>query len=135
MNDLQLTGAAAQWANDILVWIGFGTLTGLLAKAILPGRDPGGAVTTLAMGIVGTAIGSGLLMYCLGLPRVTPVSPIGFLAGTGGAIILLLFYRLAIGRFNLGRGGGYPRAPYSGSTYRRRRYSNRYSDSGVDRSL
>lgn len=29
-----------QWANDVLVWIGFGTLVGLLAKTIMPGRDP-----------------------------------------------------------------------------------------------
>ena len=36
--------AFEQTINDILVWVGFGTLAGLLAKAIMPGRDPGGTV-------------------------------------------------------------------------------------------
>ena len=46
----QFPDSTALWVNDILVWIGFGILVGLLAKAIMPGRDPGGAVTTLLMG-------------------------------------------------------------------------------------
>ncbi|MEX2188401.1 MAG: GlsB/YeaQ/YmgE family stress response membrane protein [Pirellulales bacterium] len=90
---------ARQWANDILVWIGFGTLAGLLAKAIMPGRDPGGAVATLAMGIGGVVIGCGTLSFFYDGPRVTPISPIGFLVATAGAFILLFFYRLLGGRF------------------------------------
>ena len=35
--------------NELLRWVGFGTLTGLAAKAIMPGRDPGGAVGTMLM--------------------------------------------------------------------------------------
>jgi len=35
-------------------WVGFGTIVGLMAKAIMPGRDPGGAVATLSMGVGGT---------------------------------------------------------------------------------
>ncbi|HEY4760243.1 MAG TPA: hypothetical protein VIH42_06665 [Thermoguttaceae bacterium] len=54
MNDLVLPEQVQQWANTVLVWVGFGTLVGLLAKAIMPGRDPGGAVATLLMGIGGT---------------------------------------------------------------------------------
>ena len=99
MPELQLTGAAAAWANDILVWIGFGTLAGLMAKAIMPGRDPGGAVATLGMGIGGTVIGCGTLMFFHDGARVTPISPIGFLVATGGAFVLLFFYRLLGGRF------------------------------------
>lgn len=90
---------ARQWANDVLVWIGFGTLAGLLAKAIMPGRDPGGAVATLAMGIGGVVIGCGSVTYFLDGPRVTPISPIGFLTATAGAFVLLFFYRLLSGRF------------------------------------
>jgi uncharacterized membrane protein YeaQ/YmgE (transglycosylase-associated protein family) len=90
---------ARQWANDVLVWIGFGTLTGLLAKAIMPGRDPGGAVATLAMGIGGVVIGCGTVSYFFDGPRVTPISPIGFLTATAGAFVLLFFYRLLSGRF------------------------------------
>ena len=116
---------AQQWANDILVWVGFGTLVGLLAKAIMPGRDPGGAVATLAMGIGGTIVGCGSLMYFYSGARVTPISIMGFLAATGGAFVLLFFYRLLAGRFFVeGDGGAYRFRPY----YRRRR---RYADSGV----
>jgi uncharacterized membrane protein YeaQ/YmgE (transglycosylase-associated protein family) len=78
----------------MLTWVGFGTLSGLLAKAIMPGRDPGGTVATLMMGIGGTVIGSGTLMFFTGGERVTPISPLGFVVATGGAFILLAFYRI-----------------------------------------
>jgi len=87
------------WASTVLIWVGFGTLVGLLAKAIMPGRDPGGAVATLVMGIGGCVIGCGLLQFFRPEAKVTPISPIGFLVGTGGAFILLFFYRLLGGRF------------------------------------
>lgn len=96
--DLQLTETAQQWANDILVWVGFGTVVGLMAKAIMPGRDPGGAVATLFMGIGGTIVGCSTLMYFSG-HRVTPISPLGFVAATVGAFILLFFYRMLGGRY------------------------------------
>ena len=94
MEDVLFNETVQQWANDILVWIGFGTLVGLLAKAIMPGRDPGGAVATLAMGVGGTVIGCGTLTYFWEGHRVTPISPIGLVVATGGAFILLFFYRL-----------------------------------------
>ncbi len=97
--DAQLSAAAQQWANDILVWVGFGTLVGLMAKAIMPGRDPGGAVVTLAMGVGGTVVGCSALMYFSHGDRVTPISPLGFVVATGGAFVLLFFYRLLGGRF------------------------------------
>ncbi|MGQ9575029.1 MAG: GlsB/YeaQ/YmgE family stress response membrane protein [Thermoguttaceae bacterium] len=97
---------AELWAHTILVWIGFGTLVGLLAKAIMPGRDPGGAVATLAMGIGGTVIGCGVLSYLNGT-HVTPISTLGLVVATGGAFILLSFYRLLGGYwFVEGQGRG-----------------------------
>lgn len=106
MGDMQFSEALAMWVNDVLVWIGFGTVVGLLAKAIMPGRDPGGAVATLMMGVGGTIIGCGLLTYAYGGERVTPISPLGFLAATGGAFLLLFFYRVLGGRiFAEGDGG------------------------------
>ena len=99
MNEIQLPAAVALWVNDILVWIGFGTVVGLLAKAIMPGRDPGGAVATLAMGIGGVVIGCGTLTFFYPGERVTPMSPVGFLVATGGAFLLLFFYRLLGGYF------------------------------------
>lgn len=95
----ELPAILQQWANDILVWIGFGTIVGLLAKGIMPGRDPGGAVATLAMGIGGTIIGCGIVSYFLAEQRVTPISPLGFFVGTAGAFVILAFYRLLAGRF------------------------------------
>ena len=84
-------------ANDVLVWTGFGTLVGLLAKAIMPGRDPGGALATLAMGIGGTVIGCGVLSFFYQGHRVTPISPLGLVVATAGSFTLLFFYRLLSG--------------------------------------
>ncbi len=96
--DVQLTPAVQQWTNVVLIWIGFGTLVGLMAKAVMPGRDPGGAIATLSMGVGGTVIGCGVLTY-FSDHHITPVSPVGFLVATGGAFTLLFFYRLLGGRF------------------------------------
>ncbi|HEX3654674.1 MAG TPA: GlsB/YeaQ/YmgE family stress response membrane protein [Pirellulales bacterium] len=93
MDQAELFKTMHEVANDILLWIGFGTLAGLLAKAIMPGRDPGGAVATLLMGIGGSVIGSGVLTYFWEGHRVTPISPEGFVVATAGAFVLLFFYR------------------------------------------
>ncbi len=95
MDNAQFVQYAQQLANDVLVWVGFGTIVGLLAKAIMPGRDPGGAVATLAMGVGGTVIGCGILTFFWNQgTRITPISPIGFVVATCGAFILLFFYKL-----------------------------------------
>jgi uncharacterized membrane protein YeaQ/YmgE (transglycosylase-associated protein family) len=86
-------------AHLALEWIGFGTLVGLLAKAIMPGRDPGGAVVTLLLGIAGTVIGLGTLTYFYVGQRITPISPVGLAVATAGAFSLLFFYRLFAGRW------------------------------------
>ena len=93
MDQAQFIQNAHQYANDALVWVGFGTITGLLAKAIMPGRDPGGAIATLVMGIGGSVLGSGVLMYFTNGHHVTPLSPEGFGVATAGAFVLLAFYR------------------------------------------
>ena len=99
MENIQLPEAFQQWANLVLVWIGFGTLVGLLAKAIMPGRDPGGAVATLLMGMGGAVIGCGILAFFLPSMRVKPISVLGFVVATAGAFVLLFFYRLLAGYF------------------------------------
>jgi len=121
MEDVLFNETLQHWVNDILVWIGFGTVVGLLAKAIMPGRDPGGAVATLAMGIGGTVIGCGTLSYFWEGHRVTPISPIGLAVATGGAFVLLFFYRLLGGYWFVE--GDDPltrrvRAPFSRRSYR-----------------
>ncbi len=107
VDGVDYTSVIEQAVNDLLVWVGFGTLIGLAAKAIMPGRDPGGAVATLMMGIGGTVIGCGTLMFFWNTARVTPISPLGAVAATGGAFILLLFYRILSGAlFVEGEGDG-----------------------------
>jgi uncharacterized membrane protein YeaQ/YmgE (transglycosylase-associated protein family) len=120
MDDMGFVEQLQAWANTMLVWVGFGTLVGLLAKAIMPGRDPGGAVANLAMGVAGTILGCATISYFLGGVRVTPVSLVGFLVGTAGALLLLLFYRLFRGyRYRVGEPSRrYGPGPY---WFRRRR--------------
>jgi uncharacterized membrane protein YeaQ/YmgE (transglycosylase-associated protein family) len=97
--DADWVAAVEQAAHEFLVWVGFGTLVGLAAKAVMPGRDPGGTVATLMMGISGSLIGCSLLAFLWEGHRITPISPVGFVVGTVGAFLLLAFYRLMSGRF------------------------------------
>src|SRR5262245_5875055 len=99
-------------ANLVLVWVGFGTLVGLLAKAIMPGRDPGGAVATLAMGVAGTIIGCGVVSYFWQGHIVSPISPLGFCVATAGPFVLLFCHKLL---------GGYYFEEGNGPLVRRRR--------------
>lgn len=85
--------------NELLRWVGFGTLTGLAAKAIMPGRDPGGAVSTMLMGIAGSVIGCGTVLFFWRDAEIDPISGKGFVAATLGAFILLFFYRMFAGSF------------------------------------
>ncbi|MCI0685259.1 MAG: GlsB/YeaQ/YmgE family stress response membrane protein [Gemmataceae bacterium] len=94
-----------QWANHVLVWIGFGAVIGLLSKAILPGKDPGGTFATIVIGIFGAFIGAASLYFFTG-EKVSPLSIVGFLVGVGGSALLLITYRLLSGRAfprNVGR--------------------------------
>jgi uncharacterized membrane protein YeaQ/YmgE (transglycosylase-associated protein family) len=116
-----LAELAQYWANESFVWVGFGTLVGLLGKAIMPGRDPGGAIATLGIGIGGAIIGCGVLSFFFPEYRVSPLTPVGFLVATGGAFLLLFFYRLLAGYVITEDGEGYVPRPM----FARRRYSRR----------
>ena len=94
MADPQLAQVLEHAAHELLMWVGFGTLVGLTAKAIMPGRDPGGAIGTMMMGIAGSLIGCGVVLLFDTSFKITPISPIGFGAGTGGAFVLLVFFRV-----------------------------------------
>jgi uncharacterized membrane protein YeaQ/YmgE (transglycosylase-associated protein family) len=96
---LVLNDSFQQLANDVLVWIGFGTVVGLLAKGIMPGRDPGGAIATVLMGIGGTILGCGVVSYFSDGQRVVPISPLGMLVATLGSLLILFFYKLLGGYF------------------------------------
>jgi uncharacterized membrane protein YeaQ/YmgE (transglycosylase-associated protein family) len=130
--DAQFPEMIQYWGNLILVWVGYGTLTGLLAKAIMPGPDPGGAVATLCMGIGGAVIGCGILAFFYDGARIAPISPVGFLVATGGAFVLLFFYRLLGGYFFVEGDEGVRRQHLRGGGRRRRRSRRRYSDALLD---
>ncbi len=121
MPGLELSEPIQAWANMILMWIGFGTITGLMAKAIMPGRDPGGAVATLCMGIGGAVIGCGVLAYFWEGARVSPITPIGFVVAIAGAFVLLFFYRLLAGYWFIEGEVPRPRYAHRHSRGRRRR--------------
>ena len=80
---------------SIIVWIVFGLIVGAVAKLLMPGRDPGGIIVTILLGIVGALLG-GWIGQALGL--YGPNEPAGFLMAVVGAIIVLLMYRLLVGR-------------------------------------
>ncbi len=86
------------YVHEGLTWIGFGMVSGLLAKAILPGRDPGGAVVTLVLGLGGALIGASLYAWAGGDRIQDLITPIGFAVAVGGAMVLLLIHRLCAGR-------------------------------------
>ena len=124
---VMLPDTAQNLVNDVLVWIGFGTVVGLLAKGIMPGRDPGGAIATVLMGIGGTIMGCGVVSYFNNGQRVVPISPMGMLVGLVGTLIILFFYKLLSGyyfvegdyvtRNHRRRRRGYGRRRYSSAVY------------------
>ena len=90
----------------IIGWIVFGLIAGLIAKAIMPGRDPGGAIVTILLGIAGAVIGGFIGRALFGYGRAGAdsgdISQPGFLMSLVlsviGAIVLLWIYRLIKGR-------------------------------------
>jgi uncharacterized membrane protein YeaQ/YmgE (transglycosylase-associated protein family) len=90
---------------DIVAWVFFGLLAGYIAKAIMPGRDPGGVLVTILIGIVGSLIGGFLGRTFMGYGSINQPSDLsrpGFLTSlllaVLGSIILLAVYRLLRGR-------------------------------------
>ena len=79
----------------IIGWILFGLVVGIVGKLLMPGRDPGGFIITILLGIGGALLG-GFIGQSLGLYQEG--EPAGFLMAVVGSILLLLIYRLFVGR-------------------------------------
>lgn len=77
----------------ILTWIVMGLIVGVVAKLIMPGKDPGGFIITILLGIGGAFLG-GFLGNLVGLGSVSGFNIVSFLLATGGAILLLIIYRM-----------------------------------------
>ena len=76
-------------------WIVIGLLAGGLAKLLMPGKDPGGCIITILLGIAGALV-AGWLGHAIGWYKTGEGA--GFVAAIVGAIILLVIYRLVAGR-------------------------------------
>jgi uncharacterized membrane protein YeaQ/YmgE (transglycosylase-associated protein family) len=79
----------------ILGWIIFGLIVGAIAKLVMPGKDPGGIIVTMLLGIVGAVFG-GFVGRSLGW--YGPEDTAGIFVSILGAVVVLLVYRLLVGR-------------------------------------
>lgn len=77
----------------ILSWIVLGLIVGALAKWIMPGRDPGGLIVTILIGILGAFLG-GFLGTRIGIGDVSGFDIKSLAIAIGGAVLLLILYRV-----------------------------------------
>jgi uncharacterized membrane protein YeaQ/YmgE (transglycosylase-associated protein family) len=79
----------------ILTWILFGLVVGVIAKLLMPGRDPGGFIVTILLGIAGALLG-GFIGRAMGF--YGPNESAGWIISILGAVILLAIYRMMVRR-------------------------------------
>lgn len=82
----------------ILTWIVFGLVAGVIAKLLTPGRDPGGCIITMLLGVAGAFVGGFLYEQLTGQQQMMQFDFGSLLVAVLGAIVLLLVYRLLAGR-------------------------------------
>jgi len=79
----------------ILTWILFGLVVGVIAKLLMPGRDPGGFIVTILLGIAGALLG-GFIGKAMGWYGEGDAA--GWIVSILGAIVLLAIYRMMVGK-------------------------------------
>lgn len=80
-----------------IIWlIIFGAIVGAIAKLLMPGRDPGGCIVTILLGIAGSVLGGFLLGLIL--PGRSMADPAGWIGAILGAILLLWLYRMWVSK-------------------------------------
>ncbi len=82
----------------LLSWILFGLIVGGIAKFLMPGKDPGGCLVTILLGIGGAVVGGFLGTEVFHWGRVTGFDLRSFAIAVVGAILILIVYRLLVGR-------------------------------------
>jgi uncharacterized membrane protein YeaQ/YmgE (transglycosylase-associated protein family) len=75
----------------LIGWLIFGGVVGAIAKLLMPGKDPGGCLATIALGILGSVVGG--LVVGLIVPGRSMLDPTGWIGSILGAILLLWLYR------------------------------------------
>lgn len=85
---------------QMIVWALFGLIVGLIAKGLMPGRDPGGLIFTSLLGIAGALLGNYAYFLVTGAERhpEETFTFTGALLAVGGALVLLGAYRVIFGR-------------------------------------
>ena len=78
-----------------IAWIIIGGLAGAVAKLLMPGKDPGGCIVTVLLGIAGALL-AGFLGQSMGLDSA--MNGAGFIGAIIGAFVILLIYRLVLRR-------------------------------------
>ena len=78
----------------ILGWIVFGLIVGAIAKLLMPGRDPGGIIVTMVLGIIGALLG-GFIGRAMGMYASNESA--GFIMALLGAVTVLVIYRVTMG--------------------------------------
>ncbi len=76
----------------LLSWTALGLIAGILAKMLIPGRDPGGFIVTILIGVAGAMLG-GFIAAGLGWADVTGVNLHSIMVAIGGSVLVLLIYR------------------------------------------
>jgi uncharacterized membrane protein YeaQ/YmgE (transglycosylase-associated protein family) len=81
----------------LISWVLFGLIAGIVAKLLMPGKDPGGCIVTSLIGIAGALLG-GFIASALGFGGVATWDLGSFVIAVLGAILLLIIYRALKGR-------------------------------------
>ncbi len=76
----------------IISWIVLGLVVGIIAKLLMPGKDPGGIFMTIILGIAG-AVGGGFISSAIGFGKVTGFDLRSLIIAVGGSVLLLILYR------------------------------------------
>jgi len=95
-SELSATSAAESGGEEkmnIIGWLLFGLVVGAIAKFLMPGKDPGGWIVTILLGVAGSFVG-GFLASMLGHNEQSA----GWIGSIIGAVVLLFIYRLIVGR-------------------------------------
>jgi uncharacterized membrane protein YeaQ/YmgE (transglycosylase-associated protein family) len=82
----------------ILIWIVLGLIAGALAKLIMPGKQPGGIIITILLGIVGALLGGFIAGPILGIADVTGINIGSIIIAVLGALLVLVIYGAVTGR-------------------------------------
>ena len=82
----------------LIGWIFFGLIAGVIAKLLLPGRDPGGCIITILLGVAGAFVGGFLYRLFTGREVFFHFDLWSMVVAVLGAVAILIVYRLIIGR-------------------------------------